>query len=97
MRTQAQLTNKVLNEMNHSLEVARANKAGTNQTSFVELERENLKVAKMLQLPPIERIQCLAKNGGKITINGKVIQSQPVSGQASVYEVGSPDATGIPA
>lgn len=30
LRTQAQLTNKVLNEMNHSIEVARANKAGTN-------------------------------------------------------------------
>lgn len=73
LRTRAQLTNKMLNDMNHSLDVMRANKASNNNASFVDIERENQRVNKMLQLPPIERIQSLAKNGGKITINGKTL------------------------
>lgn len=53
------MATKTLQDLDENLTAMKLNKAFRNDTSFSEIEREKQKIAKVFQLPPIERMQTL--------------------------------------
>ena len=62
LRSQSVLTSKTLNDYDRSLDLLKVNKSTQNETTFHDIEREKQKLARMILLPPIQRVQSLQKS-----------------------------------
>jgi len=59
LRSQSVMTNKALQEMDKNLDMMKMLKSSKNDASFSAIEKEKQKLAKVFQLPPIQRMQSL--------------------------------------
>jgi len=53
LRSKSVLANKALHDIDSKLDLIKMNKGSMNEASFSEIEREKVRLAKVLQLPPI--------------------------------------------
>lgn len=57
LRSKSVLANKALLDIDRNLDLIRQNKASCNNTSFHDIEKEKQRIAKVILLPPIQKIE----------------------------------------